>query len=512
MSRLIDRILQKLEPFNPTISVPEGAEMPDYIRTHYHSIFRKHLSHEEEKSWLETIRKYIEEDKPVLAKQFDTSRLIGVPVFAADNVGRYHARFMKYAHLSDIVASMAPPFEKFFVEFQRVPNSPNAHAWGLFFTAREDPDQAVPFTDWVEFSNDDDRKPRWVLEAYVFAEKRKGKPSGPLLYGQIGLAEDGTLFRFPNGNPWFGVGPPKLDPEPPMEMARYWGWELVYLVYPALLTISFLHCKNVKIKTRTPPKKLKLKHRKKKGSDLARYHVLDIEPIQRVLEKYQTGSRDDLRRALHICRGHFKTFTPDAPLFGRHTGTYWWAPHVKGAKDAGVVLKDYRVHAPSEFGRTYRDADENPPDATREAPPSTKNPDSLGRGLAAHNKTQNKISEIVTNLGWVPLSPAPEEPDYDLAWKVGEDFFVCEVKSLTPENEERQLRLGLGQVIRYKQKLAAAGHEPITPVIASEREPEDASWIDLCEQENILLVWPEVAEKKFSEEIKVIESAMNCPS
>ena len=26
------------------------------------------------------------------------------------------------------------------------------------------------------------------------------------------------------------------------------------------------------------------------------------------------------------CRGHFKTYTEDAPLFGKHVGTWWWSP------------------------------------------------------------------------------------------------------------------------------------------------------------------------------------------
>ena len=36
------------------------------------------------------------------------------------------------------------------------------------------------------------------------------------------------------------------------------------------------------------------------------------------------------RQALHICRGHFKTFTDIAPLFGKLRGTYWWADHIRG--------------------------------------------------------------------------------------------------------------------------------------------------------------------------------------
>src|SRR5262245_32015367 len=66
-------------------------------------------------------------------------------------------------------------------------------------------------------------------------------------------------------------------------------------------------------------------------------------------------------------------------------------------------------------------------------------------------------------------------------------FYVCEVKSITVSNEERQLRMAIGQLTRYRQKLAAQGHEPITSVIAAERQPFDLSWQDLCDHEGILL-------------------------
>jgi hypothetical protein len=427
--------------------------------------------------------------EPVAIKRFDTKALDGVPIFAADDVGLYISSLPIDTDMTDVVAGMAPPFDKFFIEFQGVPNGMDMSAWGALIETIDDPDEMLSAEGAEE-------KPRWELRLDTFLEREKGKPFGPAARHYAGLAEDGTWFRHANGALWWAGGPVELSKKPPDEAMQSFGNSIGQLLFPVLLTISFLHCKNVKIKAKKPPKKLSRKHYKKRGRDLVRYHVLDVEPIRRVIEQYRTGSREDLRRALHICRGHFKTFTD----------TYYWAPQVRGSKDSGVVLKDYRVHAPSELGRSYRDADENPPDATKEAPPS-KNPDSVGRGLAAHNKTQNMIADIVSKLGWHPRSPKPGEPEFDVAWKAGDNLFVCEVKSLTPTNEERQLRMGLGQVIRYKQKLAAAGHEPVTAVIAAEREPEDPSWDELCKQENILLVWPENAERRFNEEMKIIESA-----
>jgi hypothetical protein len=50
--------------------------------------------------------------------------------------------------------------------------------------------------------------------------------------------------------------------------------------------------------------------------------------------------------ALHLMRGHFKTFTPDNPLFGKRVGAFWWDPIVRGHAANGVRVKDYRMHAP----------------------------------------------------------------------------------------------------------------------------------------------------------------------
>ena len=65
---------------------------------------------------------------------------------------------------------------------------------------------------------------------------------------------------------------------------------------------------------------------------------------------------------------------------------------------------------------------------------------------------------------------------------------VVEVKSLTERNEERQLRLALGQVLRYRQLLAAKAR-PVRCVIATERQPSDLSWQDVCDGLDIKLVW-----------------------
>ena len=60
----------------------------------------------------------------------------------------------------------------------------------------------------------------------------------------------------------------------------------------------------------------------------------------------------------------------------------------------------------------------------------------------------------------------------------GEVTWVAEVKSVTPQNEQRQLRMALGQVLHYRHLLEAGGRTVKAP-IAAEMEPSDHSWLDL---------------------------------
>jgi hypothetical protein len=87
------------------------------------------------------------------------------------------------------------------------------------------------------------------------------------------------------------------------------------------------------------------------------------------------------------------------------------------------------------------------------------------------------------------LRPLPEEPDFDLAWKDGGCLNVAEVKSVTDLNEEGQLRLGLGQVLRYRHALAGRHDGPVRAVLVAERKPRDEGWITLCAELGVVLTW-----------------------
>jgi hypothetical protein len=138
-------------------------------------------------------------------------------------------------------------------------------------------------------------------------------------------------------------------------------------------------------------------------------------------------------------------------------------------------------------GRPYTNIGRVPPAARRE--PFEVDPDKVDRGLQGHASTQDALADFLRGQGLDPRSPVGDEPEFDLAWVRDGTTFVAEVKSLVIANEERQLRLGLGQVLRYRQRLSG-GNGRVIAVLVPERRPSEGNWEDLCNELGILLVWP----------------------
>lgn len=115
--------------------------------------------------------------------------------------------------------------------------------------------------------------------------------------------------------------------------------------FPVFFALSFMHCRNVRMKEEVPPPKLSKSHQRKRGRPLLRYHILEIDHMKSVLEREGKASSGGLEKALHICRGHFATYGVDGKglLFGKHSGRYWIPMHTRGSAKEGVVAKDYEV-------------------------------------------------------------------------------------------------------------------------------------------------------------------------
>lgn len=117
--------------------------------------------------------------------------------------------------------------------------------------------------------------------------------------------------------------------------------------FPFALALSFLHCKNVTVEDAPDPRTRQGRRADERaGLPTPRYKTLVIEPMKKVLQTEGGIATNGLKKALHICRGHFSHYSEEKPLFGKYSGQFWIPAHVRGSADAGTVVKDYDVKAP----------------------------------------------------------------------------------------------------------------------------------------------------------------------
>jgi hypothetical protein len=144
---------------------------------------------------------------------------------------------------------------------------------------------------------------------------------------------------------------------------------------------------------------------------------------------------------------------------------------------------------PSVEGVPYREQDENG-QITSPTPATPADPDAGGRGLRAHRRLQNQLARHVRGWGLIPWSPPTTGPDYDLAWVDAlSALTIVEVKSTTRMNEIKQLRLGLGQVLDYRD-ICRRAHNEVKAVLYVERQPRESRWLHLCAELDVTLCWP----------------------
>lgn len=106
--------------------------------------------------------------------------------------------------------------------------------------------------------------------------------------------------------------------------------------------ISFLHCKNIELVDRPVTRQYRRKQ-ERENKPIIRYKQLVIEPLKKQIRNENKGEGSELKRCLHICRGHFRTYTEDRPLFGKYAGNFWVPMHLKGNKGKGQINKTYKV-------------------------------------------------------------------------------------------------------------------------------------------------------------------------
>lgn len=297
----------------------------------------------------------------LILRERDIKSAIGkFPVIVGDNVAElfFDSPNDKYLDLRTDYPNMMPPFNECFVEYKLPQNSTViAKEAGIFFQSMkvETPADAlnalftnrhkltqerldriqVPLLQSWEAGNYD-----WVMVVRASVMMANCKSTYAMMgHASFAVSPHGE-YMLQHFN--FDAETGALGAEETINVMH----NATVLMRPALLTFSFMNCKNVKVEQQEPNAKLSKAFQKRHGRPLLRYHTLEIEPMKQVLETEGGASHNGLKKALHICRGHFATYTPDKPLFGKFTGTVWKTAHVRGNASEGIVAKDYKVKAP----------------------------------------------------------------------------------------------------------------------------------------------------------------------
>ena len=261
------------------------------------------------------------------------------PVVVADNVAEYwYSQDGEWGY--NDFPNIAPPLSPMFVEFRVSTNDwvdGYPIEWGGLFTtvagdsARRILEHAPHWCDGMQVRYS---QVEWLHMVEMFAYVRRA-----VRLIATALVPVDEFGQIPEGAHVVTTGATKDVPEGQLIDA---GKALM----PMLLAISFMHCKNVAQREVQQPMFERQVWRKKHGRPLVRYRMLDIDPMRKVLKTEGGSDEVGLKKALHICRGHFATYGKDGKgkLFGKHEGTFWVPQHVKGSAKQGTVVKDYRVH------------------------------------------------------------------------------------------------------------------------------------------------------------------------
>jgi hypothetical protein len=191
---------------------------------------------------------------------------------------------------------------------------------------------------------------KWLYVGFLFyeVEPSTDRPfsiiASPYCFAGF-VGKDGQHLRSPDGKLILIKGIKELG-DAAMESLYEVDKVTFNLTIPIVfLSLSFTHCKNVTLSTETPSLKIQKKREEKGKYPLFKYHLLNIDPMKKILSTEGQIKSQGVKKALHICRGHFKDFSKGMGLFGKHKGLYWWDMTVKGTQPR-LVFKDYQVSTP----------------------------------------------------------------------------------------------------------------------------------------------------------------------
>jgi len=269
------------------------------------------------------------------------------PIILADEVQAFNRQYLVdhgTMNLRAAVPCWSPPFPHTWIEYA-YKNGPQEAMVGAFVEATtfEDGTTIDSIANHKHVYESDaerelsERPLKWCLSIFFFlAVKPLMQVSLRSCYGAAMLDKDGRLVDlrciFPKG-----CGCPPGEEE----VTRKGALDICSVVGN---TFSFMHCKNVvavDVTDREGPAEKWL--RRMKVPRLI-YKTLRIAPMADIVKAHAASEGIPVDKAMHICRGHFRTYGDDSKgLFGKFKGTFWVPSHVRGDMRSGSVIKDYEV-------------------------------------------------------------------------------------------------------------------------------------------------------------------------
>jgi len=262
-----------------------------------------------------------------------------MPVICVDNVSQwyYEGTGQENWDLTKDFPNLAPPYPLFWLEYKlpkRIHSDTkgdtdtsalglgNGHVGWLFIgSEREDvTGEGIP------------ENCRWIYSAELFIDYGLGREiQGPHGTWHAAIDAEGRLIDRPWMQSW---APAHLE----HLVVSLNAW-----THPALLAVSFMHCKNVMLEEHACPPKLAKRTHEKYGYAPVTYSTLVIEPLKQILRHEGRSDAHGLQRALHICRGHFKDYRNGRGLFGRYKVLVWHDSVVRGTRGEKAPPRNIEV-------------------------------------------------------------------------------------------------------------------------------------------------------------------------
>ena len=218
---------------------------------------------------------------------------------------------------------------------QEALSSPMVHGWAMYSC-----DKLNEPTEFAELSSKVTGQDELLVESlkgearflqiwspWVFANGYSGHPVFHGLRIVVSVSATGGILEY-------GMIAMGTDPN-----THEWWLRTVQIPF---LVLCFMNCSNVKSSDATDTAGPSAKWQRRMKAPRLRYYILEIEPMKRALKTEGSIETNGIKKALHICRGHFRTYREDsAGLFGKHHGSFFIPSHVRGDLNSGAVVKDY---------------------------------------------------------------------------------------------------------------------------------------------------------------------------